>query len=161
MNVTVTEYEEKDLPRLVEIWNEVVEQGMAFPQENLLTLNEGRDFFSSQSFTGAAKTEDGQVVGLYILHPNNVGRCGHQCNASYAVDTTLRGQKIGEKLVRHCLQQAAQIGYKLLIFNAVVEGNDRAIQLYEKLGFQRIGRVPGGFCAKDGMHDTFMYYHTL
>lgn len=44
-----------------------------------------RAFFESQSYTGVAD-DDGQIVGLYILHPNNVGRCGHICIASYAVN---------------------------------------------------------------------------
>lgn len=56
------------------IWNEVVEEGIAFPQEECLTEKTGRDFFASQSYTGVAET-DGGIVGLYILHPNNIGRC--------------------------------------------------------------------------------------
>lgn len=50
----------------------------------------------------------------------------------------------------------------LLIFNAVVDGNDRAIRLYEKLGFQHVSRIPGGFLLKTGVYqDIFVYYHTL
>ncbi len=47
----------------------------------------------------AVNTDNNEIVGLYILHPNNVGRCGHICNASYAVRRDLRGEHIGEKLV--------------------------------------------------------------
>lgn len=162
MNIIVEAWKTDDLPGMIEVWNEVVEEGEAFPQRETLTLDSGREFFAGQSYTGVARAEDGRIVGLYILHPNNVGRCGHQCNASYAVSSGLRGQRIGEKLVRDCLQQAAHLGYRLLIFNAVVKGNERAIRLYENLGFQRIGMVPGGFQAKDGSYrDTFLYYHTL
>ena len=161
MEATVRGYQEKDLPAMREIWNEVVEEGAAFPQAEPLTGREAEGFFAQQSFSAVAE-RDGEVIGLYILHPNNVGRCGHQCNASYAVSSGLRGQHIGEKLVRDCMQQAARLGYRLLIFNAVVKGNERAIRLYEALGFQRIGMVPGGFQAKDGTYrDTFLYYHTL
>ena len=42
-----------------------------------------------------ACAEDGRVLGLYILHPNNVGRCGHIANASYAVSSAARGKGIG------------------------------------------------------------------
>lgn len=161
MDILVEAYRTDDLAGMIEVWNEVVEEGEAFPQREPLTLESGKEFFSKQDFVGVARA-DGQVVGLYILHPNNVGRCGHQCNASYAVSSSLRGQHIGEKLVRDCMQQAARLGYRLLIFNAVVKGNERAIRLYETLGFQRIGMVPGGFQAKDGTYrDIFLYYHTL
>ena len=72
----VRKYEEKDLPATVSIWNRVVEDGVAFPQEETLTAETGREFFAAQSYCGVAV--DGEnVVGLYILHPNNVGRCGH------------------------------------------------------------------------------------
>jgi len=96
------------------------------------------------------------------LHPNNIGRCGHQCNTSYAVDSHMRGLKIGEQLILHSLKKAKELGYKLLIFNAVVKGNDSAIHLYEKLGFHKIGEVPHGFLLKNGTYqDTIMYYYEL
>ena len=75
----IREYEEKDLQQMINIWNEVVEDGIAFPQEDFLDAASGKVFFESQSYTGVAEN-DGRVVGLYILHPNNVGRCGHICN---------------------------------------------------------------------------------
>lgn len=154
-------YQETDLEEMIAIWNQVVEDGVAFPQLEKLNRETGAAFFAKQDFTGVAKA-DGKVAGLYILHPNNVGRCGHHANASYAVSAELRGRKIGEALVRHSLRQAKALGYRLLIFNAVVDGNTRAISLYETLGFQRVGRIPGGFLLKSGEYqDIFVYYHTL
>ena len=54
MNVTVRKYEEKDLPDLIRIWNEVVEDGVAFPQEECLNEETGKAFFSEQTYTAAA-----------------------------------------------------------------------------------------------------------
>ena len=105
--IYVEKYTEAELPALREIWNEVVREGVAFPQLEELSEDEAREFFASQDFTAAAKDESGRVLGLYILHPNNVGRCGHQCNASYAVASAARGMGVGEALVRHSLAQAA------------------------------------------------------
>jgi len=157
----IRRYTRDDLPGLREVWNEVVRDGMAFPQLEELTDEAARGFFAAQDFTAVAE-DGGKVLGLYILHPNNVGRCGHQANASYAVSSAARGRGIGEALVRHSLSTAAELGYRLLIFNAVVATNTSAIALYEKLGFQRIGMVPGGFRQKDGAWvDTIMYYHEL
>lgn len=76
-------YREEDLPAMAEIWNEVVEAGNAFPQTEPLTLEEARSFFAEQSHTAVA-TVNGRIRGLYILHPNNIGRCGHVANASFA-----------------------------------------------------------------------------
>lgn len=161
MAVEISRYTEADLPALTEIWNEVVRDGVAFPQLNELSVDEAAEFFAAQDYTAVARV-DGQVLGLYILHPNNVGRCGHQANASYAVASAARGNGVGETLVRHSLETGAQLGYKLLIFNAVVASNTHAIRLYERLGFVRIGQVPNGFLMKDGSwNDTILFYHTL
>ena len=87
--MNIRKYTDQDLTEIIRIWNEVVEEGIAFPQEESLDMKSGSDFFASQSFTGVAE-EDGKIFGLYILHPNNVGRCGHICNASYAVSSDAR-----------------------------------------------------------------------
>ena len=104
----IRKYQETDLPEMTSIWNKVVEDGIAFPQEECLTEENGGYFFASQNYTGVAEN-DGKIVGLYILHPNNVGRCGHICNASYAVSSACRGQHIGEKLVLDCLKTAKEL----------------------------------------------------
>lgn len=159
--MNIRQFKSEDIPAMTEIWNEVVLEANAFPQIDPLTTENSAEFFASQSFTGVC--EDGnEIVGLYILHPNNVGRCGHLANASYAVKSSCRGKKIGERLVIHCLNQAKEIGFRVLQFNAVVKTNTAAIKLYHKLGFTELGVVPGGFMTKDGRYeDIVLFYYTL
>ena len=158
----IREYTTNDLKQMIEIWNEIVDEGIAFPQEDLLDANSGAAFFASQSYCGVAVNKEDDVVGLYILHPNNIGRCGHICNASYAVSSHVRGQHIGEKLVKDCLEQGKVLGFKVLQFNAVVESNIHARHLYERLGFVQLGTIPGGFRMKDGHYENICpYYHVL
>ena len=159
----IKKYEKTDLKDAVMIWNQVVEDGVAFPQTEPLTEETGHAFFEEQSFTGIAYDEwSGEIVGLYILHPNNIGRCGHICNASYAVRRDLRGQHTGEKLVTHCMKKGRELGFRILQFNAVVASNRYALKLYEKLGFIRLGTIPGGFLMKDGHYeDIILHYHVL
>ena len=163
MNIIVREYTEADVAAMNEIWNEVVRDGIAFPQTEELNRHSGAKFFAEQTYCGVAEEADsGQLLGLYILHPNNVGRCGHICNASFAVSGAARGQKIGEKLVRDCLVQGKKCGFRILQFNAVVKTNTAARHLYEKLGFMPLGVIPGGFLMKDGHYeDICPYYHEL
>ena len=136
---------------------------VAFPQEECLTLESGTAFFAEQTYCGVAEdTDTGRIYGMYILHPNNVGRCGHICNASYAVDRESRGLHIGEKLVSDCLVQGKAHGYRVLQFNAVVASNVHARHLYERLGFKQLGTIPGGFRMIDGSYeDICPYYHEL
>ena len=162
-NVIVRAYTEEDLPAMAAIWNEIVEEGEAFPQEECLSLEDARAFFSSQSRSAVAVRQgDGAILGLYILHPNNVGRCGHICNASFAVARESRGLHIGEKLVTDCLIQGKANGFSILQFNAVVAENIHARHLYERLGFIQLGVIPGGFRLKDGRYaDICPYYKAL
>ena len=163
MEPVIRAYEKKDAARAAAVWNEVVADGVAFPQTELLDAESGHAFFASQSFTGlACDAETGAVVGLYILHPNNVGRCGHICNASYAVARALRGRHIGEALVRHCMAEAKSLGFRILQFNAVVADNKPALALYRKLGFVQLGVIPGGFRLPDGGYaDIIPHYIAL
>ena len=135
MQIQITAYTDRYVKEAVDIWNQVVEDGVAFPQTELLTEETGDLFFKEQSYTGlAVDAETGHIAGLYILHPNNVGRCGHICNASYAVRRDMRGQQIGEALVRHCLQKA---------------------------GFVRLGTIPGGFLMKDGHYEDIVVHYIV
>lgn len=128
MKAIVREYQKEDVPAMRAIWNEVAAERAAFPQTEELTPRQAEKFFVSQSRCGVAEDpEMGRIVGLYILHPNNVGRCGHIANASYAV-----------------------------------AGNARGRRLYELLGFQQLGVIPGGFLTKDGRYvDICPYYKEL
>lgn len=163
MKIQIREYTEEDLDDMTRIWNEVVEDGIAFPQEDRLTVESGRDFFKDQTYCGVAEDVDThRIMGLYILHPNNVGRCGHICNASYAVLKESRGLHIGEQLVKDCLFQGKEHGFRILQFNAVVATNMSARHLYERLGFVPLGTIPGGFRMPDGRYeDICPYYHQL
>lgn len=158
--IIIRGYTPKDIQAMIRIWNEVVEEGIAFPQEESLTEETGREFFAVQSYCGVAENgETGEIVGLYILHPNNVGRCGHIANASYAVSSRLRGCHIGEKLVCHCIRQARDAGFGILQFNAVVASNVHARHLYERIGFHQLGTIPGGFRLKNGTYEDICPYY--
>ncbi len=148
---------------MIRIWNEVVEEGIAFPQEDFLDERTGAEFFAAQTYSAVAAEEGtGQVKGLYILHPNNIGRCGHIGNTSYAVGSGDRGLHIGEKLVSDSLIEAKKHGFRVMQFNAVVASNIHARHLYERLGFVPLGMIPGGFRMKDGHYeDICPYYHEL
>ena len=145
MALEIRPYREEDLAGMIKVWNEVVEAGEAFPQVEPLTMETARAFFAEQTLTTVAAIDD-KLFGLYILHPNNVGRCVHVANASYAV-------------VKDSLAQAARKGFRGLQFNAVVASNEAAIHLYEYLGFTRVGTIPGGFCSILGnFEDMHIYY---
>lgn len=151
-------FTEKDLPAMRAIWNDVVRKGRAFPQEKELTAEESGPFFAAQSRSAVAVLEDGTVAGLYILHPNNLGRCGHIANASYAVAEDMEGRHVGEALVKDSIREAGRLGFRILQFNAVAASNIHARHLYERIGFHMLGTVKGGFRHDDGHYEDICLY---
>ena len=49
MNIEVRTYRHEDVPAMTAIWNQVVEDGIAFPQEILLDDVSGPAFFAEQT----------------------------------------------------------------------------------------------------------------
>lgn len=157
MAIIVKAYESANVSDAIKIWNEIVREGIAFPQEEELDEITGDEFFKAQSFTGLAVDEDtGEILALYILHPNNVGRCAHISNASYAVRSDVRGRHIGEIIVKDCIARAKELGFRILQFNAVVATNIHARHLYQRLGFKELGTIPGGFRMPDGSFEDIV-----
>ena len=113
----------------------------------LLNTESGKAIFAAQNHCD-------KVLWLYILCPNNVGRCEHICNASYAVSTEACGLHIGEKLVQDCLAMGKTLGFGVMQFNAVVATNLYASHLYEWLGFTQLGVIAWG----GRYEDICLYY---
>lgn len=158
----IRDAEEKDLPQMVEVFNEVIDEGVAFPWEEDLTLKTGKEFFFNQDACRVAVADDDTVLAVAIVHPNAIGRSGHIANGSYAVSSKCRGQHIGDKLVRDSLEVAKNLGYRIMQFNAVVASNIHAQHLYERIGFEKVGCVEGGFRnINDEFEDMFVYVYNL
>jgi len=105
---------------------------------------------------------DGQVVGTYTLRPNRGGRGRHVSNASFMVDPSAQGKGIGRAMAEHCLNEARRLGYRAMQFNCVVSTNERAVRLWQKLGFNIIGTLPGAFHHPDkGYVDAYVMFRDL
>ena len=89
--------------------------------------------------------EDGAVVGSYYLRRNQAGGGGHVCNAGFMVSAEASGRGVARAMAAHSFEHARACGYRAMQFNFVVGTNERAVRLWQSLGFEIIGRVPGGF----------------
>lgn len=157
----IREFNNEDITQMVKIWNEVIDAGNVFSQDTLLDNEEAITYFKAQSFT-AVSVIDNEIAGIYTLHPNNIGRCKHIANASYVVKKSCRGKRVGEHLILHSMETAKKINFRILQFNAVTAINTKALQLYKKLGFIQLGRIPGGFLTKDNEYiDIIPHYIEL
>ena len=54
MSIVIRAYRNEDVLQMNRVWNEVVEEGVAFPQTEILDKTGGEKFFASQSYCGVA-----------------------------------------------------------------------------------------------------------
>lgn len=88
---------------------------------------------------------DGSIVATAYVRPNLIGLGDHVANAGWMVDASVRGQGVGRRFGEYILDQARQLGFAGMQFNAVVATNAASIALWESLGFDLVGTVPDAF----------------
>src|SRR5260221_13142820 len=94
----------------------------------------------SDTHTYVAERE-GQVVGTYILKPNQPALGSHVANAGFMVSPMARGLGVGRRMAEHCLAEARRFGFRAMQFNLVVSTNEAAVKILPGLGFLVIGTV--------------------
>jgi ribosomal protein S18 acetylase RimI-like enzyme len=106
--------------------------------------------------------EEGSIVGTYYMRPNQAGGGRHVCNCGYMTSSAAVGRGVARRMCEHSLQYARQRGYRAMQFNFVVSTNDRAVRLWQTLGFEIVGRLPGAFRhPREGFVDAFVMYQVL
>ncbi|MDQ1751332.1 MAG: hypothetical protein QOE71_2388 [Pseudonocardiales bacterium] len=173
---------ELDWPSVWPFWREIVAAGDTYTYEPITDSERAREvWFGSGSYQtwvctiddsdesesdepgSPAPTDDaGRIVGTYHLGPNHGGAGSHIANGSYMVAPGIRGHGIGRAMVEHSIRRATESGYLGIQFNAVAASNTYAIRLYVDLGFNIIGRVPGGFRhPQQGLIDLLIMHRAL
>ena len=102
------------------------------------------------------------VVGTYILRPNQSGGGEHVANAAFMVASSARGQGVGRAMAEHCLNEARRLGFRAMQFNFVVSTNESAIRLWKELGFEIVGTLPAAFRHPAKGHvDVYVMFRSL
>jgi L-amino acid N-acyltransferase YncA len=159
--IRVRPCEPLDLEPLRAIMNQVVEQGDAFAYDAPFTAAQMRRYIESYSAAFVAE-EDGQVMGGYVLRPNQPGRGAYVANATYMVAPGEQGRGLGRLLGEHSLQEARRQDYRAMQFNLVVSTNQAAVRLWERLGFRIVATLPGAFRHRTrGLVDALVMFRSL
>jgi L-amino acid N-acyltransferase YncA len=100
--------------------------------------------------------DEGRVIATYYMRPNQSGGGSHVCNCGYMTDAAAAGRGIARQMCDHSLGHARLRGYRAMQFNFVVSTNERAVKLWQHMGFDLVGRLPGAFD-----HPTMGYVDAL
>lgn len=127
-------------PGLRALFARIVERGEGFPQLPPLDDAEYDAMWGHASIVVTARL-GGALAGAAYLKPNGPGRAAHIANAGYVVAPEHRGVGIGRRLVEETVARAPGLGFDAIQFNFVFESNP-ARRLYERMGWQQVGRIP-------------------
>jgi ribosomal protein S18 acetylase RimI-like enzyme len=97
------------------------------------------------SATFVACDSEGRVLGTYYIKPNQPGLGAHVCNCGYVVAPQAQGRGVASAMCEHSQAEAIAMGFRAMQFNIVVATNERAVRLWQRLGFSVVGRLPGAF----------------
>lgn len=149
--------------RIWPFFRPIVTAGESYPYPPESSFEEGRQYwFPGGGHTYIAEDAEGRAVGSYYIKPNQPGLGAHVCNAGFMVDPDFEGRGVGEAMARDSLVQAYRLGFVAMQFNLVVATNVRAIDLWERLGFETVGRLAGAFRhPKTGEVDALVMYKRL
>ena len=137
---------DEDWPAVWRIFDATVQEGESYAYPVDLTPDAAQGLWMEQppGLTVVLET-GGEVLGTAKMGPNRPGHGDHIGTASFMVATDARGRGVGRALAEYVVQWHRDKGYRGIQFNAVVETNEAAVRLWQSLGFEIVGTVPGAF----------------
>ncbi|WP_129790572.1 GNAT family N-acetyltransferase [Sphingosinicella sp. CPCC 101087] len=137
-----------DLNDAASIWRIIgptIRAGETYALDRDMTESQAIAYWMGEDRETFVAAEGGEILGTYYLRPNQAGGGRHVCNCGYMTAAAASGRGVARAMCLHSLEHARQRGYRAMQFNFVVSSNDRAVKLWESLGFEIVGRLPGAF----------------
>jgi ribosomal protein S18 acetylase RimI-like enzyme len=157
----ITPATDNDFDAIWKIFKDVTAPGDSYIYPEDFTKEQIYAIWMKETAPYVAKIGD-EIVGTYLIRQNRIGRGSHVCNAAYMVKPSHQNNKIGRKMGEHSLIEAKRMGYLAMQFNIVVSTNERAVYLWQSLGFKIVGTIPKAFNHKEkGLVDAYVMHQFL
>lgn len=155
--------EPRDWPAIWRILEPVFRRGDTHAFSSSITEAEARTVWMDvPQATLVAVDDSGDILGTYYIKANQSGGGAHVCNCGYVVSESARGRGIATQMCEHSQEHAVERGFRAMQFNLVVSTNEVAVRLWERLGFDVVGRLPGAFHHPDlGYVDALVMFKQL
>jgi ribosomal protein S18 acetylase RimI-like enzyme len=163
MAAAIREFRDADWPEVRELLRATFAAGDTYTFAPDSTEDEIRKaWVDLPAATFVARDSAGALLGTYFIKPNQPGLGNHVCNCGYVVAPRAAGRGIATAMCEHSQAWAIAHGFRAMQFNFVVSTNERAVRLWQRLGFEIVGRLPGAFRHRTaGFVDALVMYKTL
>ena len=127
-----------------------------------MTETDGLRYWTGSDRETFVAEEDGKILGTYYIRANQLGGGSHVANCGYMTHAAVEGRGIARRMCEHSLAHARRRGFRAMQFNFVVSTNERAVRLWQSLGFEIVGRLPLAFRRPSGNYvDAFVMFRLL
>jgi ribosomal protein S18 acetylase RimI-like enzyme len=161
--ITIYPLRERDWPSVWRLIEPVFRLGETYAFSPAISEAEGHKvWIEAPTATYVAKDSENTILGTYFIKANQPGLGSHVCNCGYIVGDRARRKGVASKMCEHSQVEAKRLGFSAMQFNLVVSTNEDAVRLWQKLGFEIVGTLPGAFRhPKKGFVDAFIMYKQL
>lgn len=158
----IREATEADFEAIWHIFHEIVSAGETYAYFQDTSKEEAKRLWMHLPCKTYVAEEEGQILGTYFIKTNQAGPGSHVCNCGYMVSSEARGRGLATAMCEHSQNMAIELGYMAMQFNFVVSSNEGAVRLWNKLGFETVGRLPMAFNhPSKGYVDALVMYKWL
>lgn len=158
----IREAEARDCTAIAGIILPVIREGTTYALDPDLSEDDALAYWLGADKHVFVAEEDGAILGTYYLRANQAGGGAHVCNCGYMVGAAAAGRGVARSMAAHSFDQARAHGYRAMQFNFVVSSNERAVRLWQSLGFDIVGRLPDAFAHPGlGYVDALVMFRRL
>jgi len=160
--IEIREAIDRDWEDIWPIFSSIVSKGETYGIDPRISKKQGKHLWLESPLKTFVAVLDGEIVGTYYVKPNHAGPGSHVCNCGYMVANTHGNKGLATKMCKHSQVEALEMGFKAMQFNLVAASNERAIHLWQKMGFDIVGALPSAFNHPvKGFIDAFVMYKWL
>jgi len=151
-----------DRPAIWRILEPVFAAGETYTVPRDWTQEQGLDYWFHDAHQVFVAEDAGDIVGTYFLQANQAGGGSHVANCGYVTAPSATGRGVARAMCLDSLERARAAGFRAMQFNFVVSSNERAVHLWQSLGFAIVGTLPGAFLHPLlGCVDAFVMFRDL
>lgn len=152
----------EDAPAIWSIIAPVIRSGETYTLDRDMTETDALAYWLGPDKETFVAEGDGIVLGTYYMRPNQAGGGRHVCNCGFMTSANATGRGVARRMGEHALAHARSRGYRAMQFNFVVSTNERALRLWQQLGFEAVGRLPLAFLHPiHGYVDALVMFRAL
>ena len=154
--------EDRDAAAIWRILEPIVRAGETYTLPRDMTRDAALAYWRAAAHEVFVAEENDTIVGTYYLRANQMGGGSHVANCGYMTAPEASGRGVARTMCLHSLERAKARGFRAMQFYFVVSTNERAVRLWQSLGFEVAGRLPGAFLHPElGFVDALVMFRAL